>query len=121
MAAVALAPMVLASSSPSVFDQAQGGLWQLERSGAPVVKLCVANTVALAQFEHRNTNCSRKIIRDSGQAATIRYNCAGGGFGQSDVTLLTPRSLRIQTQGISDNAPFNYTLQAHRLGDCPSH
>jgi hypothetical protein len=118
---MALAPLVLASSTPSVFAQAQGGLWQVDRSGAQAVKLCIANTTALAQFEHRNANCSRKVIRDSGQVATVRYTCSGGGFGQSDVTLLTPRSLRIQTQGISGNAPFNYTLQAHRIGDCPSH
>ena len=41
------------------------------------------------------------------------------GFGHSEVTLLTPRSLRIATQGISDGLPFNYVLQAHRIADCP--
>ena len=32
--------------------------------------------------------------------------------------MLTPRSLRIETQGISDSLPFNYVLQARRVGDC---
>jgi hypothetical protein len=33
--------------------------------------------------------------------------------------VITPRSLRISTQGISDNLPFNYLLQARRVGECP--
>jgi len=33
--------------------------------------------------------------------------------------LITPRSIRIETQGISDNLPFNYVIQARRVGDCP--
>jgi hypothetical protein len=121
LAAIALAPLVAASTPPSLFDQTQGGMWQVDKSGAAPVRLCLANTSALAVFEHRNANCTRNVIRDSGAAATIRYTCQGGDFGQSSVTLLTPRSMRIETQGISANAPFNYVLQAHRVGDCPAH
>ena len=121
MGALALAPLVVGSTPPSVFDQAQSGMWQVDKAGAPPVRLCLANTSALALFEHRNASCSRTVIRDSGSMATIRYTCQGGDFGQSSVTLLTPRSLRIETQGISANAPFNYVLQAHRVGDCPAH
>jgi hypothetical protein len=32
--------------------------------------------------------------------------------------VLTPRSLRIATQGISGGLPFNYVLQARRVDDC---
>lgn len=112
---------MVASASPSVFENTQSGLWQVDKPGAQPVRLCLANTSALATFEHRKANCSRTVIRDSGSMATIRYTCPGGAFGQSSVTLLTPRSLRIETQGISENAPFNYVLQAHRVGDCPAH
>jgi len=34
------------------------------------------------------------------------------------MTLITPRSLRIDTQGISDNLPFHYQLYARRVSDC---
>jgi len=50
--------------------------------------------------------------------AEINYNCADGGFGRSAVTLLTPRSLTIDTQGISGGLPFHYKLYARRMGDC---
>jgi hypothetical protein len=29
--------------------------------------------------------------------------------------------MRIETQGISANYPFNYTIQARRIGDCAAH
>ena len=117
VAAVALA----AAAAPSVFSQASGGLWEVTRAGESPVRLCIADPGVLAQFEHRGGKCTRSIIRDGGSAATIHYSCGDGGFGQSTVTVLTPRSLRVETQGISDNAPFKYTLQARRVGDCPVH
>jgi len=120
--AAAIAGLALAAAaSPQALSQAQGGLWEVERSGSPPVKLCLASPMALAQFEHRGANCSRTILRDGGTATTIHYTCPGGNFGQSDLTLVTPRSLRVTTQGISANAPFNYTFQARRVGDCPAH
>lgn len=85
------------------------------------MKLCVASPLALAQFEHANANCTRDVVREAGSAATIQYSCGGGGFGHSIVKVITRRSLRIETQGISANAPFKYVLQARRLGNCPGY
>jgi hypothetical protein len=34
------------------------------------------------------------------------------------MTVITPRSIRIETQGISGDLPFNYVLQARRIGEC---
>jgi len=48
----------------------------------------------------------------------IHYSCPGNEFGRSTMTVITPRSLRIETQGISDNLPFAYVLQARRVGEC---
>ena len=113
--------MLAAAAAPSVLGQTEGGLWEVSRTGATPVRLCVANPAALAQFEHRSATCTRKVIREAGTAATIHYTCTGGGFGHSNLTVLTPRSLRIETQGISSNAPFKYVLQARRVGNCPAH
>ena len=122
LAGLAFAGFALAAAtSPQALSQAQGGLWEVARTGSAPVKLCVANPVALAQFEHRGVSCSRTVVRDSGVSATISYSCPGRGFGQSDLTLVTPRSLRVVTQGIAANAPFKYTFQARRLGDCATH
>ena len=116
-----VAALAIGAASASVFAKAEPGLWEISKAGSPAVKLCVPNLAVLAQYEHRNARCSRSIIRDDGAQATVHYSCAGGDFGQSDVTLVTPRSLTIRTQGISAGAPFKYTLIARRAGNCQSH
>jgi len=112
--------LLIAAGQPSALMQVQPGLWEI--SGAPgvrsPVRQCVADIGALARFEHRSKTCTAKIIRDDGSSASIQYNCGGAGFGNSEINVITPRSLRISTQGISDGLPFNYVLQARRIDDC---
>ena len=116
----AAAPAVVLAAQPSALTKVSGGLWEI--SGAPgvrtPVKECVADVLALAQFEHRAKRCSRNVISDHERTTRITYDCGPSGFGQSDVDVITPRSLKISTQGISDQQPFNYVLQAHRVGEC---
>jgi hypothetical protein len=121
MAACAAALALAAAGQPSALAQLQPGLWEISGvSGATApTRQCIADVAALARFEHRAKACSATTLKDGGNAAQIDYSCGPAGFGHSDVTVLTPRSLRISTQGISDGLPFNYVLQAHRLGDCP--
>ena len=110
-----------AAAPPSVLGQAQPGLWEI--SGVPgaaaPVRQCLADMAVLAYFEHRTKACNAKTLRDGGTTAAVDYNCGPAGFGHSDVTLVTPRSLRIGTQGISDGLPFNDVIQARRVADCP--
>jgi len=110
-----------AETSPSALAKVAGGLWEVSRSGTPPVQVCVATPVSLAQFEHGQKGCEQRIVRDSGSSATVHYTCEGDGFGHSNITVVTDRSLRIETQGISGNAPFKYVLQARRVGDCAGH
>ena len=114
------APAALAAAQPSALAKVSGGLWEI--SGAPglrkPVQQCVADVLALAQFEHRARTCTRNVITDGKRSTRITYDCGPAGFGQTEVEVITPRSLRISTQGISDQLPFNYVLQAHRVCEC---
>ena len=114
VAAVAAAPRALAS--------ANGGLWQVAFSakGVAEASVCVADPMTLGQWEHRGGRCSPTILSDQGNKLVISYTCADGGFGRSEMSLLTPRTIRIATQGISAGGPFNYVLHARRAGDCPA-
>ena len=118
-----LALPLAAQPRAKTLAQASPGLWEL--SGIPgnaaPVRRCVADTAALSQMEHSRQTCTRVVISDDATSSVIHYTCARGGFGQTRITLLTPRSMRIETQGISANAPFHYVVQARRLGNCPSH
>jgi hypothetical protein len=119
---IALPSVTLAADAPkpAVLGQALPGLWEL--SGAPgakaPVRQCVADIAVLGQFEHRANSCTHSVIGDSGGTAVIQYSCGAAGFGRSELHLVTPRSLKVSTQGISDNLPFNYVLQARRVGEC---
>ena len=117
-----MAAAVAAAAAPSPFARVQGGLWEITRNNdRPATKLCVADAAALAQIEHQDAKCERSTVRESATSATIHYTCSGGGFGQSSVTVVTDRSLRVETQGIAANEPFKYVFQARRLGNCPAH
>jgi len=105
---------------PSALSQLSPGLYEI--AGLPGAKApareCLGDITLLGQFEHRRNSCTRKILNASGNAVTINYECKGGGFGQSKLTMITPRNLRVETQGIADGLPFNYVLQARRVGEC---
>lgn len=113
--------LVMAAVQPTALSQTLPGLWEI--SGAPgsstPIRQCVSEITALARFEHRASACSTRILRDGGTFTAIDYSCGGAGFGHSEIDVITPRSLRISTQGISGGLPFNYVLQARRVDDCP--
>ena len=118
-AAVALCA---AAKPPLALSQAAPGLWEVTGvPGAKAIRQCLGDVLALAQFEHRTENCERHVIRDGVSSTTVEYSCPGGGFGRSELGVITPRSRRIATQGISGDLPFHYVAQARRVGDCPSH
>jgi hypothetical protein len=118
---MALAPG--AAQRPAALSQSQSGMWEL--SGLPgaasPTRVCLADPVLFAQFEHRRAACTRVVLRDLPGEAEVHYTCPGGGFGRTTITVLTPRSLRVETQGISANAPFHYVLDARRTGKCETH
>jgi hypothetical protein len=97
-----------------------GGLWEVSRSatGAGAERLCVPQATVLAQWEHRRGHCTRVVISSTASEAIIHYTCPAGDFGHSKMKVITPRTLRIETQGISGGYPFNYVLHARRVGDC---
>jgi hypothetical protein len=117
-----LAASALAATGPRALAPAAGGSWQVSRDarGAEAQTLCIAEPVLLGQWEHRAAKCERSVLLDERDKAIIEYHCGDGGFGRSEMTLLTPRTLRVATQGIANGAPFNYVLHARRVGNCPA-
>jgi hypothetical protein len=125
-AAGALALLTVAAAppvKPKALAAASPGVWEI--TGQPgargAQRMCVRDLATLAQIEQRRAQCTRVVIRDQPTSTEIHYTCTGGGFGQTTIELITPRSLRIETQGIEAGAPFHYVAQARRTGDCPVH
>jgi hypothetical protein len=94
------------------------GLWQFDVKGRAPKQICVADTAALVQIEHDQAGCSRFVIANEPKSVTVHYSCQGAGWGRTTIRVETPRSVVIQTQGISRNQPFDYLVQARRVGAC---
>jgi hypothetical protein len=108
-----------AAQRPTSLNMVEGGLWEIDRLGpGERPRLCISDPMQFAHYEHRGQACTRVIISDGPNGAVIQYTCPRGGFGRSTVKALTPRSLRVDTQGIADNAPFQYVFSARRVGTC---
>lgn len=110
-----------AAKRPAALSLVSGGLWEVSSSatGSNPRRLCVPDPLVLVHYEHRSAGCDQLLIADKPSEAVVNYTCPGGGFGRTKMTILTPRSMRVETQGISHNEPFNYVLQARRVGNCP--
>ena len=113
----------IAAVSPRALAPAAGGLWAVsaDATGHNSEQVCISSPEVLAMWEHRAGRCKPEVISDISSVARIRYTCNDGGFGDSKVTLITPRTMRIDTQGISDGLPFHYQRHARRVGDCAAH
>ena len=113
---------LMGAQQPAALARTQAGLWEI--TGAPgaraPIRQCLANVATLAQFEHRGKPCKLRVTTDGPSSTSFDYSCGTAGFGRSQVDVITPRSLRIDTQGISNQLPFNYVIQARRVGDCPA-
>lgn len=105
----------------SALARLEPGLWRLrnlEDARARPQSICIADPHMLMQVQHRNSPCARLVIADDATGATVHYTCPAGGFGRTSLRVETPRLAKIDTQGISGNAPFAYRAEARRIGSC---
>jgi hypothetical protein len=116
--------MLSAFAAPQAGLQAvsklEPGLWQLRttgQAGGPQ-SICVADPNMLLQVQHRSSPCSRLVLANEQNGATVHYTCPVNGFGRTSLRVETSRLAKIDTQGIMDNAPFAYRAEARRVGAC---
>ena len=116
-ACVACAGLLVAANLPQAM--VGPGEWEIAKTASGRgEKVCLPDAGILMQWEHRGKQCTRTIGTSSLDRAEVHYTCVGGGFGTSQVQVLTPRSIKVNTQGIADGLPFGYVIHAHRVGAC---
>ncbi|MEO1167397.1 MAG: hypothetical protein AAFW97_01670 [Pseudomonadota bacterium] len=109
-----------AAQAPAAISGLQSGSWELRdlgRSGARL-RICVRNPARLLQIRHAGQSCPRRVLSEDGRSVTVRYECSGSGWGQTEISVETPRLARIDTQGIANGSPFHNVYEARRIGDC---
>jgi hypothetical protein len=111
--AAALAPIL-------AFNRIQPGAWQLRALGdsAPPRRLCIQDAYDLIQIRHPGAACSRFVLANEAQSATVHYTCTGTGYGRTTITVETSELIRIESQGIANRSPFQVALEGRRVGGC---
>jgi hypothetical protein len=119
-ALLAIAAAAAAADKPKTLAAASPGLWELTgvQGSKTAVRECLTNLATLGQFEHRARTCKATTLSDTGKVTVINYSCGAGDFGRTSIKFVTPRNLKVETQGISDGLPFGYTMEARRVGEC---
>lgn len=110
-----------AANAPiQAFGRIQPGEWQLRPldSSAPAQRLCVDNAYELIQLRHPGAACSRFVLANEPQTATVHYTCTGAGYGRTTIRVETPQLVRIDSQGLANQSPFQVALEGRRLGKC---
>jgi len=95
------------------------GEWQLHEVGEHGTgrMLCVSDPSVLLQVIHGNAPCSRFVIENAANTATVHYTCPTG-HGRTTITIETPRLFQLKTQGVMNGAPFDYDFEGRRTGAC---
>lgn len=104
----------------AMLDQLDAGRWVMrprELGSAPQA-LCVANGRRLIQLRHQDSSCDRVVVQDSPNEVTVQYTCRGRGYGRTHIRKETNRLVQIDSQGIADGLPFEFSAEARRVGDC---
>ena len=121
------ATAVLALAAPAfgggpalaMLDRLDGGRWELrERVGSPPQSLCVANGRRLIQLRHPGAQCESFVLEDQPSQVVVQYTCPGHGYGRTRVRRETSRLAQIDSQGIVDGLPFEFSVEARRVGEC---
>jgi hypothetical protein len=109
-----------APATLAAFELLQPGLWEFKstQDGAANRSICLRDSKAMLQLKHFQQSCSQFVIANGPRAATVHYQCNGAGHGQTSVRVETPRLVQLQSQGLSNRAPFSFSAEGRRIGDC---
>jgi hypothetical protein len=119
-AALLLAAWPAATQQPGPLAQVERGQWELRGpSGAAIGAVCLGDPLLLAQPLHAPQPCTGEVVSSEGHVVTVNYVCPGMGRGRTLLRVETPRLVQIDSQGLSDGAPFALRAQARRTGPCP--
>lgn len=115
-------PSAAWSGTPGVsaLTKLEHGLWELSERGskAPPRRICLSDPLVLTQLRHSGRACSRFVIENQPDRATLHYTCPGAGHGRTTIRVETPRLAQIDTQGIAESSPFEARFEGRFVGRC---
>ena len=113
---VAALPVLAQSAGLSALKP---GLWNVRfRDGTPQRRICVKTGRELVQLRHRGASCGRYVTENGARSVTVQYSCGGDGHGRSSFRVEDAQLVQIESQGVSNGRPFQFSAEARRVGNC---
>lgn len=120
LVAIAAVPAAGQGTELAMLDQLQKGNWEIRLRGSDegIQRVCLADGRGLIQLRHRNSNCEKQIVSDGAREVAVQYTCRGQGYGLTRIRKETDKLVQIDSQGVANGQPFNFSAEARRVGDC---
>lgn len=108
-----------AAAKVATLDRFERGDWEIRfRPDNGRRHLCLRNGRPLIQLRHPLRECRQMVLDDTGDRVTVHYTCPGHGYGRTEIWRENARLAQIQSQGIVDGEPFDFSAEARRVGSC---
>lgn len=118
-AGVLVAPVAAQAPALAMLDRLERGEWLVRfRGTGEQRRVCLRTGRELIQMRHGNRDCSRYVVEDSAGQVTVQYSCAGNGYGRTSIRRESATLAQVESQGIADGKPFQFTAEARRTGAC---
>lgn len=115
------APASGESPSLAMLDSLEPGLWLLrdrEAEGGATQRICLRDARNLIQMRHPGASCERTVVSDGSTEVAIQYTCRGKGYGLTRIRRETRHLFQLQSQGVAAGLPFDFAIEARRIGNC---
>ena len=112
--------VIAQATSFDALTSLERGEWELKERGSTNAprRLCIGDPGQLLQPRHPSLQCKRFVLQNSANNVAITYDCAQAGQGRTTLRVETARLVQIDSQGVSDGAPFALVLEGRRVGAC---
>lgn len=108
-----------ATAQVATLDRFERGDWEVRfRPDNGRRRLCLRNGRPLIQLRHPVRDCRQLVVNETGDRVTVHYTCPGHGYGRTEIWRENGRLAQIQSQGIVDGEPFDFSAEARRIGSC---
>ena len=109
----------VAQASLAMLSALAKGNWEVRtRDGGQPRNICVRSGQELLQLRHAGSQCSRFVVEDGKQQITVQYTCKGNGYGRTNVRRESGQLVQIESQGIANGRPFQFSAEARHTGRC---
>ena len=109
----------LRAETTTALTRINPGFWQLQEIDGPGRhQVCATDPGRLLRLREPSASCPQYVLDSDRRSMTASYTCSGGSWGRSVLTVRSASSIKLETQGVADGAPFAVDYNGKLVGSC---